>query len=47
MKKRWFAVFTAMLLVLSALTGCSASKDAAAPAAGEWYVEDGICRATW
>ena len=41
MKKRWFAVFTAMLLVLSALTGCSASKDAAAPAAGEWYVEDG------
>ena len=40
MKKRWFAVFTAMLLVLSALTGCSASKDAAAPAAGEWYVAD-------
>ena len=40
MKKRWFAVFTAMLLVLSALTGCSASKDAAAPAAGEWYVTD-------
>ena len=32
----------AILLVLTALTGCSASKsaDAAAPAAGEWYAMD-------
>ena len=42
MKKKWFAVFMALMLALTALTGCSASKDAAL-AAGEWYAaEDSV-----